>query len=137
MQLGTATLTADASVVSAVGRISDALSAGQTPNNLLDQRDALVGSLSDAITLTNIPGKDGSANLFTVSGQSLVLGGASNPLVAQPDGFDPQRVALALKVGATLTPLDTQALGGRRTPRCASLDQHGSAILRLREHVAI
>ena len=93
-------------------RIADATAGGQTPNDLLDQRDALIGKISDAIELTTVAGQDGSVSLFTVSGQNLVLGANNNQLVAQQSSFDPERVGLAIKVGGSVAALNPSTIGG-------------------------
>ena len=93
-------------------RIADAHGNGQSPNDLLDQRDALVAKIGQAIEVTTIAAPDGSLSVFTAAGQSLVLGNGANALVAQVDTYDPARVAVGLKVGTEVTPIDAHALGG-------------------------
>ena len=93
-------------------RIAEAYATGQTPNDLLDQRDALMGSLSDSMALSSIIGPDGSVSLFTVAGHNLVLGNTSNPLLAQTDGTDPERVGISIKAGTNVLQLSPQDIGG-------------------------
>jgi flagellar hook-associated protein 1 len=48
--------------------------AGQSPNDLLDQRDALVAKIAEQVSVSTIPQKDGSISVFIGKGQSLVSG---------------------------------------------------------------
>ena len=93
-------------------RIAEAYSTGQTPNDLLDQRDGLIGSLSDSMALSSIIGPDGSVSLFTVAGHNLVLGNTSNALLAQSDSTDPERVGISIKAGTNVLQLSPQDIGG-------------------------
>jgi flagellar hook-associated protein 1 FlgK len=88
--------------------------AGHTPNDLLDHRDQLVSEISSYINVSSIEASDGSVGLFIGGGQSLVLGGTTNTLVAAPDPFDPAKTQLALQEGgeASLVP-NNAILGGR------------------------
>lgn len=71
---------------------------GQLPNDLLDQRDALVQQISTAIGATAIPQSDGSLNVFVGNGQPLVVGQQANRLVAIPGGEDTTKKELAVMV---------------------------------------
>ena len=53
---------------------SSRTSAGQLPNDLLDQRDALVNKMAEKINVSTIKQQDGSLSVFIGQGQSLVLG---------------------------------------------------------------
>ena len=70
----------------------------QIPNDLLDQRDALVQQIAGAIGATVLPQSDGTVNLFAGNGQPLVVGADSNPLTTVPDDQDPTRKQLAVRV---------------------------------------
>src|SRR5574337_810592 len=93
-------------------RIALAQSTGQPPNDLLDQRDALVAKIGQALEVHTISAPDGSMGLFTATGQTLVLGDSANALVARPDPFDARRIGVALNAAGTTTPLDARSLGG-------------------------
>ncbi len=95
-------------------RIAEAASTGQTPNDLLDQRDLLINHLSDSLGLSSIIARDGTVSVFTVAGHNLVLGSTSNPLVAQTDTTDPQRMGVAIKAGSNVLQLSAQDVGGGR-----------------------
>ncbi|HEY9067037.1 MAG TPA: flagellar hook-associated protein FlgK [Burkholderiaceae bacterium] len=74
---------------------------GQTPNDLLDQRDQLVKQISSYVNVSTITADDGSVGLFIGGGQNLVLGANANTLKAVPDAFDSSKVQLALQEGAS------------------------------------
>jgi flagellar hook-associated protein 1 FlgK len=86
---------------------------GQPPNQLLDQRDQLVGQIGALINVTTIDADDGSVGLFIGGGQNLVLGGNANTVKAVPDTFDPSKAMLAMSAGGSdnLIPADSLAGG--------------------------
>jgi flagellar hook-associated protein 1 FlgK len=53
---------------------SNRTSSEQLPNDLLDQRDALVAKIAEKVSVSTIQQQDGSLSVFIGSGQSLVLG---------------------------------------------------------------
>ncbi len=55
-------------IVNSLGSLED-----QPPNDLLDQRDELLRQLSEFVAINSIEQADGSVNVFTGSGQALVL----------------------------------------------------------------
>lgn len=68
------------------------------PNDLLDQRDALVQRLAGAIGATAIPQSDGAVNVFVGNGQPLVVGGNFNRVVTVADDQDSSKKQLAVVV---------------------------------------
>ena len=86
---------------------------GQTPNQLLDQRDSLIGQIAATINVTTIEADDGSVGVFIGGGQSLVLGANANVINAVPDTFDPAKAMLTMTEGGTnrLIPPDSLAGG--------------------------
>lgn len=70
---------------------------GHTPNDLLDQRDELIGKLSDFLPVTSVAADDGSVSLFIGGGQKLVLGAIATELSTVPDRFDPSRLQLGVR----------------------------------------
>ncbi|NTV35965.1 MAG: PAS domain-containing protein, partial [Anaerolineaceae bacterium] len=53
---------------------SSRASGGQLPNDLMDQRDALVAKIAEKISVSTTTQQDGSVSVFIGTGQSLVLG---------------------------------------------------------------
>ncbi len=83
------------------------------PNDLLDQRDALVAELNREIQVTVV--RQGDAyNVFIGNGQPLVTGSTPGRLSAVPDPQDPTRTAVALASGSGDVVLKEELLGGGR-----------------------
>lgn len=70
---------------------------GQTPNDLLDQRDQLVHQLSGFLQVTTIASPNGALGVFAAGGQRLVLGGEAQKLEVVADDPDGSRAAVALR----------------------------------------
>jgi flagellar hook-associated protein 1 FlgK len=68
---------------------SSRTSGGQLPNDLMDQRDALVAKLAEKISVSTIPQQDGSVSVFIGQGQSLVLGVNAAKLSLAGSSTDP------------------------------------------------
>ncbi len=85
---------------------------GQSPNDLLDQRDRLVGQISEFVNVTTIEADDGSVGLFIGGGQNLVLGSNASTLTAVADPFDPAKVRLALREGGVDRAIPADSLQG-------------------------
>ena len=85
---------------------------GQPPNDLLDERDRLVGSLSELLQVSTLESPDGALSLFIGGGQSLVLGAQASQLKVLADETDPQRVALAISDAQAFRRLDSTFVGG-------------------------
>lgn len=94
--------------------ISRAQGNGQTPNDLLDQRDQLIRNLNQYIQTTSIPADDGTIGLFIGGSQALVLGTTVSPVSIVNDEFsDLSKSKLAITVaGAPPMLLDENSLGG-------------------------
>jgi flagellar hook-associated protein 1 FlgK len=92
---------------------------GQQPNDLLDQREALISKLSEQVQVTRINASDGTMSLFIGGGQTLVLGTQATPLqVAQvPDPTDPSRQVASVQLvpGGTLDATGAVVGGQPRT----------------------
>ncbi len=87
------------------------------PNDLLDQRDALVQQIASAVGVTSLPQSDGTLNLFVGNGQPLVVGTTANTLTTVPDAQDPSKKQLAVIVDGHTQPVQTSqvthgAIGG-------------------------
>jgi flagellar hook-associated protein 1 FlgK len=85
---------------------------GQSPNDLLDQRDAAVQELNGLMAVQTVRQDDGSVAVFTSSGAALLVGNQQSKLDSVPDANDPSLHALRLTVGTTTQVLDATALGG-------------------------
>ncbi len=83
------------------------------PNDLLDQRDALITKLSEYVAVTTVPQDDGSLNVFVGNGQAVVAGTESRPLGTIPNAFDPERLEVAYTVAVEPVTISDQLTGGR------------------------
>lgn len=81
---------------------------GQTPNDLLDQRDQLVQKIAGQIGISTALQDDGSLNVFTASGQALVIGQQAVALGTAPDAYG----SGALDVTYNGKPITAQLSGG-------------------------
>src|SRR6185437_6458666 len=72
-----------AGIASLNGQIANGLaSTGQTPNDLMDQRDNLIDQLSQYVTVNTATQADGSMNVYVGAGQALVTGSSAQTLTA-------------------------------------------------------
>lgn len=55
-------------------------SAGQLPNDLMDQRDALMAKIAEQVSVSKVTQQDGSISVFIGQGQSLVSGASVTKL---------------------------------------------------------
>lgn len=108
----------------------------QPANDLLDQRDQLIGELNQIIKVSTVKQTDGSLNVFIGNGQSLVLGAQSFTLGAAPSLEDPERVDVGMSFGGStfLLPkgsLQGGTLGGLLAFRDETLDPAQNALGRV------
>ncbi len=59
---------------------SSRTSGGQLPNDLMDQRDALLAKIAEKVSVSTITQQNGSISVFIGKGQSLVLGASAAKL---------------------------------------------------------
>jgi flagellar hook-associated protein 1 FlgK len=92
-------------------QIAGASSAGQPPNQLLDQRDLAVSNLSQLVNVQVTP-SNGGYNVSFGNGQPLVAGNNAYQLAAVPSPSDPSELSMAYasRDGSTQTPAQTQFL---------------------------
>jgi flagellar hook-associated protein 1 FlgK len=108
----------------------------QLPNDLLDQRGALVEKLN-ALVGTNVVGQsDGTINVFIGNGQNLVIGQQVMKLTTVQALDDPQRLEIGFVVGSTTGRLDSSllqsgSLGGLLEFRAKALDPAQNALGRV------
>lgn len=69
----------------------------EMPNDLLDQRDALITKLSEKVSISTLPQQDGTVNVFIGKGQSLVLGANTVKLSMTASTADPSRKEITLE----------------------------------------
>lgn len=88
---------------------------GQTPNDLLDQRDQLIRELNQYVQTTQIPADDGTVGVFVGGSQALVLGSTAAQLSIDESQLFPgsrQQGLYFLRPGAAPVELNENMLGG-------------------------
>ena len=106
---------------------SDIASTGQTPNDLMDQRDSMVDQLSQLVTVSTATQSDGSMNVYIGTGQALVTGGAAQSLtvIANPNNATEHDIGIVSGGGTTTDITQTingGSLGGLLAVRSQVLD---------------
>ena len=93
--------------------IARAQGSGQSPIDLLDQRDQLISQLNQYIQTSSVAADDGTVSVFVAGSQPLVLGKDARPLSLSTDEFgDPAKTKLILKSGADSVTIEEATLGG-------------------------
>lgn len=117
--------------------VAQGAAGGQQPaNDLLDQRDQLIGDLNRIIKVSTVKQEDGSLNVFIGNGQTLVLGAQSFTLGAVPSREDQERIDVGVSFGGStiLLPkgsLTGGTLGGLLAFRDETLDSAQNALGRV------
>lgn len=93
-------------------KIAAVKGSGQSPNDLLDQRDQTINEMSRYLQVTTIEAGDGSMSVFIGGGQKLVLGNQTTTLVAVTDVFDPSRLQLGVNDAGTLREMPQELVTG-------------------------
>ncbi len=83
-------------------QINQSSGSGQ-PNALLDQRDALVSTLSGYLGVTAVSEKNGTVSVYSSSGQALVSGGIAYPLATAGSSYDPTTPDVHTSAGSDIT----------------------------------
>ena len=96
-------------------QIARATGNGQSPNDLLDQRDQIIRDINQYVQTTQIPADDGTVGLFVAGSQPLVLGSTAASLSIDDATTFPgsgQSKLFFNRPGATPIELDENVLGG-------------------------
>ncbi|MCB4366782.1 flagellar hook-associated protein FlgK [Hydrogenophaga taeniospiralis] len=94
-------------------RIIDTAGARGEPNDLLDQRDALLTELNKYVQTSTVAADDGSVSVFVAGSQPLVLGRQANALAATRDTTDNSQLRVSFVQGGVTRELPQTALGGQ------------------------
>ncbi|RJQ47999.1 MAG: flagellar hook-associated protein FlgK [Gammaproteobacteria bacterium] len=133
------------SFAQAIAKVNQAISlaqgvaGGEPPNDLLDQRDALIVKLSELIGVTTVAQDNGMVNVFIGSGQTLVAGTQTSALSAVKNPYDPIRYEIAYQnsSGAISDSLTGGKLGGVLQFRSQILDSAQNALGRVATGLAL
>lgn len=85
---------------------------GAAPNSLLDQREELLRQLAEQIGVKVVNQDDGMVNVFTGTGQPLVVGSQAATLITAPSNGDPAQRALMLQMGSAQQDITALVSGG-------------------------
>ncbi len=105
--------------------IGTAQAGGQAPNELLDQRDAALSSLSKLVGVTTSTDSNGALNVFVGNGQPLVLQGSTTQLttVANPFNASQLEISTSTDSGNVISSQITSGdLGGLLAARSQAVD---------------
>lgn len=84
-------------------QITSASNLAGSPNSLLDQRDALVNSLSGLVGVNAVTEKDGTVSVYSSAGQTLVTGNNSYNMSKSSDVYDPTQTSVLDSAGNDVT----------------------------------
>lgn len=79
--------------------VAEGMAGGQPPNDLLDQRDALVTDLGKLVNTSFVKQSNGTYNIFIGSGQPLVVGSQTMELKAVTSPDDPSEITIGFVAG--------------------------------------
>jgi flagellar hook-associated protein 1 FlgK len=118
------------------GRIVDAMGAGRAPNDLLDQRDAMLGELNKLVRITVTNEADGGINVYLSNGQPLVNRSFVQKLALTDNPQMQDAPVLGVQTGNSVMPLSENGeiggeLGGLLAARDEALYSVEAAIGRL------
>jgi flagellar hook-associated protein 1 FlgK len=82
------------------------------PNDLMDQRDALLDQLSQYVQTSTIRADDGSLSVFVAGSQPLVLGATASKLALQRDPVDATQSRIVFQQGSISHALPDTSIGG-------------------------
>ena len=124
--------TITANIASLNQQIAAESSSGQTPNQLMDQRDLLIDQLSKFVSVKTATESNGSMDVYIGTGQALVTGGAAQKLITTPGTYDASEVGIAISGGGSSADVTSEIsggeLGGLLSARSQVLDPARNAI---------
>jgi flagellar hook-associated protein 1 FlgK len=108
-----------------ISRLAGTGTASQQPNDLLDQRDALVVDLNKEIGASVVQASDGSYSVFLSSGQPIVLGNNAYALKAVADAEDASDTQVSVAMGTGQLRLRADDLSGGKLGGYLSFRREG------------
>lgn len=94
-------------------KIRLATAAGKPANELEDQRDEQLKSLSGLMDITIVEQDNNQKGVFVANGQPLVIGNAASRLVAVQGDPDPSQPGLAVMIAGRESNITSQVTGGK------------------------
>lgn len=100
-------------IASLNGQIANGIAAsGQTPNQLMDQRDELINQLSQYVGVSTTAESNGAVDVYIGSGQALVIGGTAANLTTLANPYDASVSEIGLTSGKSTVEITGQITGG-------------------------
>jgi flagellar hook-associated protein 1 FlgK len=125
------TLTASIASLNQQISVSAGENSGQQPNELLDQRDTAISSLSKLVGISTTTDSNGAVNVFIGNGQPLVLQGVVTKLTTIPNEYNASQLDVATASNPTSSissQITTGDLGGLLTARTTAVDPAINAV---------
>ena len=125
------TLTASIASLNQQISVSTGENSGQQPNELLDQRDSAISSLSKLVGISTTTDNNGAVNVFIGNGQPLVLQGVVTQLTTVPNQYNASQLDVATVSNPTSSissQITTGDLGGLLTARTTAVDPAVNAV---------
>jgi flagellar hook-associated protein 1 FlgK len=119
------TLTANIASLNQQISVNSGENGGQAPNELLDQRDQALSSLSKLVGVTTTTDKDGALNVFVGNGQPLVLQGVVTKLTTVSNQYNASQLDVATSANpnsSISSQITSGDLGGLLTARTTAVD---------------
>ncbi|HMD74114.1 MAG TPA: flagellar hook-associated protein FlgK [Steroidobacteraceae bacterium] len=91
--------------------IATAQAGGQPPNDLIDQRDALVSNLAQLVGVSTTTDSNGALNVFIGNGQPLVLQGVTTTLTTVPNQYNASQLEISTAANGN-NPISSQITAG-------------------------
>ncbi len=93
--------------------LAKGLGGNALPNDLLDQRQAMISKLSELVNVTTIEQSNGALNIFIGKGQSLVVNTKAQMLGISKNEFIATQLEVAVVTGSAVTNINSQIAGGK------------------------
>src|SRR5579883_1959925 len=125
--------TMTANIASLNQQIATQSASGQTPNQLMDQRDQLITQLSKYVSVQTVTESSGAMDVYIGTGQALVTGGTASKLTTVAGAYDPSQLGIPISGGGgTAADITSEIsggeLGGLLSARTQVLDPARNAI---------
>lgn len=105
--------------------VATAQAGGQPPNDLIDQRDALVSNLAQLVGVSTTTDSNGSLNVFIGNGQPLVLQGVTTTLTTVPNQYNASQLEISTSTNGNnviSSEITSGDLGGLLAARSQAVD---------------
>ncbi|GKS68501.1 flagellar hook-associated protein 1 FlgK [Nitrosomonas sp. PY1] len=92
--------------------VAEGSTAGQPPNDMLDQRDELINQISKLVNTDTVRQGDGSMNVYIGNGQAIVVGSRAISLKTIQSPDNPSNLTLGIVSGGSTIQLPEEQING-------------------------